>query len=557
MKGILSIYLALVLFSCATTTNQPESEIDNLISETVAENNITGLTVSIIHKGKPLLRKGYGYRDYSQQLKVDSNTLFQIGSTTKLFTAIAIMQLVEDDKIILDNDVRMYLPDFKPKSLEENSTVTVRDLLTHHSSLPSAYFRNFVQQELDDTEFMKTSAILGDEYLVKDSPRVFAYNNLGFSLLGEIIATVSQESYEEYIKTHIFNPLGMDRAQVLIHDKNLKNLSKGYNAGEDQELMWFIKDIPAGSILLTNKDMEIFQEELIKCSMGESNRLLSQDSLQRMFVQQNKDVVLDENFEIGLTFWIEHIAGYDVFGHGGTIPPFYSEMKIVPEAGTAVFLASNDNTGNNEVLTDLSIEIIKLLLGTKIDEPKSPQFRPIQKEDISQLSGYYMMGNIGLLHIHDKEGKLVANIPDIIENTEILITEDNVVYLGETGITLHPIVNKYADFIGYQEKFFMGPVTKSMPSVISETWKNRLGTYTSNGLFEELILSYDTKSDLLLMKAQSSDLGTLNVSLDIINDELLRVQGLGRNNGNILEYHQEGSVDYLNYAGIEFYKNNN
>src|SRR4029434_7469530 len=189
---------------------------------------MAGAVVSVVKDGQVLFQKGYGYADVEEKKPVlPDQTLFRSGSISKLFTATAVMQLVEQGKLDLDRDVNDYLDFPIPKTYPE--PVTLRRLLTHTAGFEETLKNLFVARE-SDMKALRT-------YLVNQMPariyppgKVPSYSNYGFSVAGYIVERVSGEKFERYVDNHILKPLRMDSSTF---DQPLPaplaaQMSKGY-----------------------------------------------------------------------------------------------------------------------------------------------------------------------------------------------------------------------------------------------------------------------------------------------------------------------------------------
>jgi CubicO group peptidase (beta-lactamase class C family) len=182
--------------------------LDALIPSQLRNRNIAGAVVSVVKDGQVLFQKGYGYADLEGKKPVlPDKTLFRPGSISKLFTATAVMQLVEQGKLDLDRDVNDYLDFPIPKTYPE--PVTLRQLLTHTGGFEETLKNLFVAHESDLKPLRA--------YLVNEMPgRIFppgkipSYSNYGFTLAGYIVERVSGEKFERYVDNHILKPLGMN-----------------------------------------------------------------------------------------------------------------------------------------------------------------------------------------------------------------------------------------------------------------------------------------------------------------------------------------------------------
>ena len=185
-----------------------ETFLDALIPSQLRNRNIAGAVVAVVKDGQVLFQKGYGYADFEAKKPVlPDQTLFRPGSISKLFTATAVMQLVEQGKLDLDRDVNDYLDFAIPKTYPE--PVTLRQLLTHTAGFEETLKNLFVAHQSDVKPLRA--------YLVNQMPaRIFppgkvpSYSNYGFTLAGYIVERVSGEKFERYVTNHILQPLRMD-----------------------------------------------------------------------------------------------------------------------------------------------------------------------------------------------------------------------------------------------------------------------------------------------------------------------------------------------------------
>jgi len=541
-------------------------DAEALIQEAVDRAGITGLAGAVVYRGEILSARGYGFADgKAAQKPVAEQTLFRIGSVSKILTALAVMQLAEDGIVDLDEDIRVYLPDFNPKLLRpEDGSVTVRDLLTHHSGIPSGYMKDFELSGCDPDYFMNMSSLLSQEYLTWESGTVFAYNNAGYSLLGELVGTVSGVSYREYLEREIFGPAGMTDARVYLEDLTDSRVSGGFTAGEPEPLM-YIRDIPAGSILLSPRDMAAFVGELTACSRGESDALLRPATLRSMFVRQNGDVLLDADFKIGLSFWLKDFHGRLMAEHGGTIPPFHSAMKLLPEEGIGIFLTGNDNLGNNTVIDAIAEEVLAMLIGADdagaaAGEPET--FPVLSEAALKKMAGFYNMGNFGLLRLEWRDSELWLDAPQMGLTAPFTAGTDGALAVDAAGLRFVPLSDGAPDavcspaFFCYMGEYFIGAAAPVETSALPAGWKARLGRYVPESAGDgrtvrSVTLSYDPEARAMVM--ESDMMGQIfRTALTPFSGSLLQVQGYGRNLGNVVEFDGKGLRHTLQYAGIRF-----
>lgn len=218
------------------------SEIDAYVKREMEKRQIPGLALGISYKGKIIKEEGYGLADIQHQVPVKTNTVFELASITKQFTAVAIMLLVQEGKIDLDGEVHNYLPD----APENWRGVTVRHLLTHTSGLPFlgegfTGFKTMEREKLLEMFGVNFTAEIAYEAAKADTLSFtpcdkHVYSDVGFFLIGLIIQKVCGMPYREFMQQRIFDPVGMDETYILDQVKIHPNEARGYTL-KDGELV--------------------------------------------------------------------------------------------------------------------------------------------------------------------------------------------------------------------------------------------------------------------------------------------------------------------------------
>ena len=215
----------------ATYTNDIFALTDSLIKKRMKALHITGASVSIVEGNDRIYSKGFGSADKASGIPVNENTIFKIGSITKVFTSTAIMQLAEKEMIDIDLPVKYYLKNFSIKSrFDDIQPITIRDLLCHHAGLPCDDLRNYFTSDPD--AFKSVVDYLKNTYLVVPPGKYFYYSNLGVNLLGILIEQVSSMPYYQYIENYILKALDMKSSAIILPEDHLKNISKPYHRGK-------------------------------------------------------------------------------------------------------------------------------------------------------------------------------------------------------------------------------------------------------------------------------------------------------------------------------------
>jgi len=317
-----------------------ETFLDALIPSQLRNRNIAGAVVSVVKDGQVLFQKGYGYADVEEKKPVlPEQTLFRPGSISKLFTATAVMQLVEQGKLDLDHDVNDYLDFPIPKTYPE--PVTLRQLLTHTGGFQETLKNLFVAHE-SDIKPLRT-------YLVNEMPaRIFppgkipSYSNYGVTLAGYIVERVSGEKFERYIENHILKPLGMNHSTFdqPLSTQLAPQMSKGYlSASKEPRDFEFVQVAPAGALTTTAADMTRFMLAFLQDGAVDGVSILKPETVRQMETRQFEFHPMLPG--LGITFMEYLVDPVRIIAHGGDTVYFHSDMILVPNAHLGYFLSYN------------------------------------------------------------------------------------------------------------------------------------------------------------------------------------------------------------------------
>src|SRR6266487_1250782 len=317
-----------------------ETFLDALIPSQLRNRNIAGAVVSVVKDGQVLFQKGYGYADVEEKKPVlPDQTLFRPGSISKLFTATAVMQLVEQGKLDLDRAVNDYLDFPIPKTYPE--PVTLRQLLTRTGGFEETLKNLFVAHE-SDIKPLRT-------YLVNEMPaRIFppgkipSYSNYGFTLAGYIVERASGEKFERYVENHILKPLGMNNSTFdqPLPPRLVPQMSKGYlSASKKPRDFEFVQAAPAGALTTTAADMTRFMLAFLQDGAVDGVSILKPETVRQMETRQFEFYPMLPG--LGITFMEYLIDPVRIIAHGGDTVYFHSDMILVPDAHLGYFLSYN------------------------------------------------------------------------------------------------------------------------------------------------------------------------------------------------------------------------
>jgi CubicO group peptidase (beta-lactamase class C family) len=406
-----------------------ETFLDGQIPSQLRNRSIAGAVVSVVKDGQMLFQKGYGYADFeAKKPVVPDQTLFRPGSISKLFTATAVMQLVEQGTLDLDHDVNDYLDFTIPKTYPE--PVTLRQLLTHTAGFEETLKNLFVAHK-SDIKPLRT-------YLVNQMPaRIFppgkvpSYSNYGFTLAGYIVERVSGEKFEHYIDNHILKPLRMTSSTFdqPLPPQLAPQISKAYlNASKKPRDFEFVQAAPAGALSTTAADMTRFMLAFLQDGSVDGVAILKPETVRQMETRQFE---LDPMIcGLGITFMEYWISPVRAIGHGGDTVYFHSDMVLVPNAHVGYFISYN-SLGKN--IGGSRGEILRAFMDRYFPNPGEPKVNVdgnTQKSDGRKVSGVY----VGTRRGETTFLKLVALLDEFRVSGDkegVLIVEGNKYQSGE------------------------------------------------------------------------------------------------------------------------------
>lgn len=322
--------------------------LDGYFPAALKQGKIAGAQVVVVKDGQVLFKKGYGYADVAAKTPMDPDrSLMRIGSTSKLFTWTAVMQLVEQGKIDLNADVNRYL-DFKitPKS---GRAITMNDLMRHRGG-----FEEGLKDVLEtDPKRLKTN----EAYLKENQrPMLFpagevpAYSNYGTSLAGYIVQRVSGEPFDDYIDRHILAPLKMEHTTFRqpLPAKLAGDASKGYTQSDvAPNAFELITTAPAGSVSATASDMAHFMIAHLQGGRFGEGQILRPETAALMHSPAVQPPAGFDSMAHG--FFHGHRNGQLTIGHGGDTVVFHTDMNLLPEKGVGIFVSFNSRGENGAV----------------------------------------------------------------------------------------------------------------------------------------------------------------------------------------------------------------
>lgn len=319
----------------ALIAQDAETWLDGMMPSALRAAQVPGAVVVIVKDGKPLLEKGYGLADWDKHIPVDAQTtLFRPGSISKLFTWTAVMQLVEQGKLDLDVDLNRYI-DFKIPS-RNGKFLTLRHVMTHTTGFEETA-RDLITYSGATPDLGKVLKQYVPPY-VYDPGSTQGYSNYATALAGYIVARTSGTSFDNYIETHIFKPLGMKDATFRqpLPPALVAQMSQGYEKISDGPQGFEIVSMaPAGSLSASGADMGRF----MLAYLDQGGGLLKPATVRQMHETITRG--MPDLAGIGLGFYQQDINGHRSVGHGGDTNLFHSDLALFIDDGIGLYVSVN------------------------------------------------------------------------------------------------------------------------------------------------------------------------------------------------------------------------
>ncbi len=398
-----------------------EAFLDGFMASAMDRYHVPGLVFVMVKDGQVFLSKGYGYANIAGKRPVDpETTLFRVASVSKLFTGTAVMQLVEQGKLDLHQDVNVYLKGFQlPAVFPE--PVTPLNLLTHTAGFDERVFGMEVRRRED----MRP---LG-EYLAARMPArvlppgdVFSYSNHGVALAGLIVQNVSGLPFETYVEQNIFTPLSMNHSSFVLTPELQPFLAQGYYFQNHKYQLApydFSNDAPAGSLITCGADMSRFMLAHLQDGRLGDARILSEETARLMHTQQFTHH--PKLAGCAVSFMEDFVNGRRLIGHGGNWRGYTSRLVLDPAANFGFFLSYNalSSSGRENWLHE---KLVQAFYDRYFPVPETLLPKPAADaaKRAPLFAGYYRPNR----YIRGSFGKLAALLSEwrVVANTDGTLT---------------------------------------------------------------------------------------------------------------------------------------
>jgi CubicO group peptidase (beta-lactamase class C family) len=448
--------------------------LDSAVREEMATWGITGIAVALVDGQHTVHAAGYG--------EASADSVFRCGSVSKLFNAVAVMQLAEAGKLDLDAPVESYGPGLLPVNPFTNATpVTLRQLLCHRSGMireapVGGYF--------DDSQpgLERTVASVAHAVLVNPPNTKTRYSNVGPSIAGRVVELATGSSFQQYQREHILGPLGMTNSAWLRKDVPRGRLAPSFMRVADgqggfkriETPVFDLGTIPAGNLYATAPDLARFVAMLAGGGATASGRILPSNALAQMIAPQ----LSSEPGSYGLGFALGKFQGHQLVSHNGAVYGFSASLLFLPAQQLGVVVLGNEDIVNGR-MQKLANRALSLLLEAKLGEcpPAAPEPIALSAQALAAFAGDYESQSYWA-RLEVKHGQLVA---DISGQPTKLTPVGPKRFLADSRINDAVPVVFEQDKAGLVTGFTMGTqtfrrVSERVAEIPSE-WREYLGSY--------------------------------------------------------------------------------
>jgi CubicO group peptidase (beta-lactamase class C family) len=349
----------------------------------IARLRVPGAAVGVLHDGA-IYAGGVGITSVEHPLPVTAQTLFQIGSTSKTFTATALMQLVEERRVDLDAKVRAYLPRFRLQSEADAARLTVRDLVTHHTGYVGDYFRDTGRGE---DAIARIVAKMANSPQLVPAGSVFSYSNAAFYVLAHVIETIRGKPFEEVIREQLFAPLGMGMSFYFPEECMAYRVASGHivtQEGPQIARRWHMWRSGAGGGGVISNVIDQMRYAALHVGAIDAQSILSRASVAEMQCAQRPAGSMCES--IGISWMLDDAGeGQRLVKHGGATNGQLSSFEMVPSKGFAVTVLTNADAGR-EARQTIADRAQRLFLGFDKPEPRAAEGLAV---DLHEYEGGY------------------------------------------------------------------------------------------------------------------------------------------------------------------------
>ena len=525
------------------------------------------VSIALVDDQQVIWAEGFGDADREQRVAATPETVYQIGSITKVLNALAVMQLVQEQRIDLDRPLHDYLPEFAMRTRwPQAAPITVRALLCHHAGLPTYLLKGFFSEQ-SLTDLLHD---LRDEHLAFEPHTVFNYSNLGSNLLGLLIERVTGLSYTQALQRQLLAPLALRHTGFAPEGMIGKYLARGY-VQDTPVSPTPVRDIPAGGLYSNVLDLTRLMRCVFADGVLDHTRVLGENELRATLEPQYPGLPFDFGQHFGLGWMLSGLpieGGTQQAWHNGGTKAYLSQLALLPQMKLGVVVLANaDNAGS--LVVEAAEEALRLALEirhgiatpVKTHAPEIPMARATLAQHVGD---YSLMGSLAHIKLGKKRLKLhvLKHVLDLVPVTPNRFrVEFNLLGLKSVPIAFPPVEFAQVDgraFALLRDRV-VTPAEKIPPYSIPDSWRHCVGDYHILNPDAEYLVELEhcrmlIENGKLLMDIRISGIENRRVKVVVvpISNSEATVFGLGRNVGDVARILMDGERSRIRYSGYLF-----
>jgi CubicO group peptidase (beta-lactamase class C family)/D-alanyl-D-alanine dipeptidase len=404
--GTIGFSLALCLLCLGQAQAQPLIEpakpyaelakaLSTFLEQEIEQKKIPAISIALVDDQTIVWARGFGVAKLKEKTPATAETVYRVGSVSKLFTDIGIMQLVEQGILDLDAPVTRYLPDFKPTN-PFNKPITLRQMMAHRSGLvrepPIGHYFDAGNVTLEET--VKS---LNDTELVYAPETHTKYSNAAIATVGLVVEKTRKEPFPAYLKRAVLDPLGLKKSSFEATPGATKELADAimwtYHGREFAAPTFQLGMAPAGSMYSTVIDLGRFMSVLFAGGKGPGGQVLKRETIDKMWSPQFAKE--GEKYGFGIGFMLGDLEGKRRVGHSGAMYGFATELAALPDEKLAVAVVASKDCANPVVERIANVALARML-AVRAGKPleKIEMSKPVSLAEARKLTGRYELDGV-------------------------------------------------------------------------------------------------------------------------------------------------------------------
>jgi CubicO group peptidase (beta-lactamase class C family)/D-alanyl-D-alanine dipeptidase len=450
-------------------------QLQDAIRLEVAAKELPAFSISLVDGRQTVWAAGFGFQDAERKIPATGDTIYRVGSVSKLFTDIAVMQLVEQKQLDLDAPVTKYLPEFQPRNPHDKA-ITLRQLMSHRSGLvrepPVGHYF-----DPDEPTLQATVASLNRTALVYRPESRTKYSNAGIAVVGAVLEKQRGKSFVQCIEQTVLQPLEMQHSGFELSAANRRKLATAwmwtYDGRRFEAPTFPLGTSPAGNLYASVADLAKFLVAVFQEGRGPQGKILAPETLRQMISPQMSADGRRTDFGIG--FHIQRLDGHKKIGHGGAVYGFSTQLEALPVRKLGVVaVASLD--GSNGVVGRIADYALRLMLAKQDGKPlpKYPSTTSIPAERAGELVGEYLSGT-RLARVWREDDRVVLERGTFQHQLRAAAKDGSILTDDAIGFGTHVSLNGDGNLVVGNTTF--ARIADTPPADISSRWRGLIGEY--------------------------------------------------------------------------------